>query len=320
MNLSSIDLNLLVVFEALYETRNVTLAARRINRAQPSVSNALSRLRTAFHDELFVRTASAMIPTDRAESLMPMISQALEQIRYALNDKIPFDPRFANARRFVIAASDYADVVVVPEIVSLVRRDAPHAQLRICALNRNSIYEDLDEGRVDIAIGGHLTPPKRMGVSHLYKEDFVCIADRRHPALLKHQLNIETYVQLPHALFVPSDDGSTRGVIDAALDHLGMRRNIVATFAHLIAVPHSIHGTDLICTVAKRATHKFLTGGLKLHPLPVQLGNVSFSVDMVYGRRAENNAALRWLRNTVTAAIERMHENIPNLDAIDRYR
>lgn len=84
MNLANVDLNLLVVFEALYQTRNVTAAGRRLNRAQPSVSNALARLRTLLNDPLFVRSGGGMAPTPRAHQLMPQIRQVLEQIHLAL--------------------------------------------------------------------------------------------------------------------------------------------------------------------------------------------------------------------------------------------
>ena len=89
MNLAAIDLNLLVAFEALYDTRNVTLAGQRIHRAQPSVSSALGRLRRLFQDELFLRTAEGMQPTPKADALMPAVSAALDQIRQALAQGAP---------------------------------------------------------------------------------------------------------------------------------------------------------------------------------------------------------------------------------------
>lgn len=221
MNLSAVDLNLLVAFEALYDTRNVTLAGQRINRAQPSVSSALGRLRLLFQDELFLRTADGMQPTPKAAALMPAVSAALDQIRQALTQGAGFDPQAAAGRRFTVAASDYADVVIVPHIVAALRRDAPGIDLRIARLDRAALYEQLDNGSVDLAIGGHLAPPKRMLRERLYQEHFVCIADRQHPALRGRKLDLARYVALPHALFTPSDDGSARGVVDASTSAAG---------------------------------------------------------------------------------------------------
>lgn len=306
MNLSAIDLNLLVAFEALYETRNVTLAGQRIHRAQPSVSSALNRLRRMFNDELFVRTSDGMQPTEHAIALMPAISSALEQIRRALTQGTGFDPGAAQGRRFTLAASDYADVVLVPHLVARLRREAPGVDLRVARLDRASIYEQLDNGTIDIAIGGHLAPPKRMRVTPLYQEHFVCIADKQHPGLRARKLNLDRYVSLPHALFVPSDDGSARGVVDASLARLGRKRRVACTFAHIVALPHAVAGTDLIATLARRAAVRLAGPSLSLRPLPPEVDPGPFSVDMVSSRRAPADAALAWLQARVLLAVKDM--------------
>lgn len=304
MNLSAVDLNLLVAFEALYETRNVTLAGQRIHRAQPSVSSALNRLRRVFNDELFVRTADGMQPTDHAVALMPAISSALDQIRRALEQGAGFDPAAADGRRFTLAASDYADVVLVPHIVARLRREAPAADLRVARLDRATIYEQLDNGSVDIAIGGHLTAPKRMRVTPLHEESFVCIADKQHPGLRGRKLTLDRYVALPHALFVPSDDGSARGVIDASLARLGRKRRVACTFAHIVALPHAVVGTDLIATLARRAALRLAGHALSLRPLPPEVDPGPFGIDMVSSRRAPADAALAWLQGLIQRAVK----------------
>ncbi|AEI81778.1 transcriptional regulator LysR family (plasmid) [Cupriavidus necator N-1] len=271
MNLASIDLNLLVAFEALYETRNVTLAGQRLHRAQPSVSNALNRLRALFQDELFVRTAAGMLPTQRADALIPAIRQALAQIRLALEQGVKFDPANAAAQRFTIAASDYTDIVLVPFIVARLRHEAPQIDLRVARLDRAAIWQQLDDGTVDIAIGGHLAPPKRMLVTPLYDERLICIADRRHPGLPGGSLDLRAYIELPHALFVPSDDSSSRGVVDVTLAGLGLRRRVAATFAHIVALPQAVAGTDLVATLAERVAVRLAGKQVVLYPLPNRL-------------------------------------------------
>lgn len=140
MNLANVDLNLLVVFEALYQTRNVTAAGRRLNRAQPSVSNALARLRTLLNDPLFVRSGGGMAPTPRAHQLMPQIRQVLEQIHLALAPPARFDPATAGQRRFTLAAGDYADILLLPAIISRLRQTAPGIDIRVSRLDRRNIY------------------------------------------------------------------------------------------------------------------------------------------------------------------------------------
>ena len=303
MNLASMDLNLLVAFEALYDTRSVTLAGRRLNRAQPSVSNALSRLRTLFDDELFIRTADGMLPTERARALMPAIAQALDHIRAALAPTVPFDPLSARGRRFTIAATDYADIVLLPHLMAVLRREAPDIDVRVTSLHRATVYDQLDRAAVDIAIGGHFAPPKRMMAEPLYDERFVCIADRRHPRLRGRTLDLQTYLALPHALFVPNDDGSTRGVVDGRLDRLGRRRRVAATFAHVVALPYAVRGTDLIATIAERVAGMLAPAGVMTLPVPEALGDTTFSVDMVYSRGSQAEAGAAWLRRCVHTAV-----------------
>lgn len=311
MNLAAMDLNLLLTFEALYETGSVTLAGQRLNRAQPSVSNALGRLRHAFQDELFVRTADGMVPTERAQALIPGIALALEQLRRALAQGLDFDPLAAQGRRFTMATSDYADMVLVPHIVALLRREAPGVALRVARLNRETVYEQLDQSGIDLAIGGLLDPPKRMLQQRLYEERFVCIGDCERLGPPHEALDLETYLGQPHALFVPSDNGSSRGVIDVHLARLGRERQVLATFAHIAALPFAVRGTDLLATMAERVARLMAPEGTAIRALPPELQDTAFGIDMVYGRRSENDPAARWLRALVVRAALQVDDNAP---------
>ncbi|ANH69159.1 LysR family transcriptional regulator [Mitsuaria sp. 7] len=306
MNLASVDLNLLVAFEALYDTRSVSLAGQRLHRAQPSVSNALSRLRHLFGDALFVRSAQGMLPTARADALRPIVGAALAQIRAALTSAGDFDPAQASDRRFTIAASDYVDIVLLPSLMALLRSQAPGLSLRFTALDRASIYAQLDQGEVDLAIGGHLAPPKRMTSEHLYDEDFVCVTDRSRAPKRRRTMSLDVYVDLPHALFVPSDDGSTRGVIDAALNRLGRRRRVVATFAHVAALPRVVQGTDLVATLARRVAERLAPPGVALQELPAELDATAFPIHLVSGSRTQTDPAGLWLCGLVKEAVTTM--------------
>ena len=306
MNLSAVDLNLLVAFEALYDTRSVSLAGQRLNRAQPSVSNALSRMRHLFDDALFVRSAQGMLPTARANALRPLVGAALTQIRAALASARDFEPAQASDRRFTIAASDYVDIVLAPSLLALLRSQAPGLTLRVTALNRAAIYAQMDQGEVDLAIGGHLLPPKRMTSEHLYDENFVCVADRQHGLPRRRPISLAAYTDLPHALFVPSDDGSVRGVVDAALARLGRRRRVVATFAHVVALPRVVQGTDLVATLALRVADRLLPPGVGIYALPAELGSTAFSIGMVSGPRTQTDPAGNWLCGVVREAVAHM--------------
>src|ERR1700757_1786703 len=110
MNWRQLDLNLLVVFDAVVQARNATRAAEKLNMSQPAVSHALARLRAALDDELFVRTPDGMEPTPQAEHLAPSVRQALAELAAALGNRATFEPRTA-ARSFAIAVNNYAALV-----------------------------------------------------------------------------------------------------------------------------------------------------------------------------------------------------------------
>lgn len=296
MNLSNVDLNLLVVFEALYQTRNVTAAGRRLNRAQPSVSNALARLRILLNDPLFVRSGGAMTPTPRAHQLMPQIQQVLEQIHLALAPPARFDPATAEQRRFTLAAGDYADIVLLPAIISRLRQTAPGIDIRVSRLDRHNIYRQLDRGEVDIALGGHLSGTESHYVRTLFEEQLVCIANRSHPQLADGRWDLARYLSLPHGLYAPADDGSARGLVDRRLAEIGGQRRVAVTFSHIVALPAVVADSDLIATLAASVARRFSDPQrVRFLPLPNELAIAPFPIELIAGRQAQRDPALIWL-------------------------
>src|SRR5262249_47428367 len=182
VNLASIDLNLLVAFEALLAERNVSRAAQRVGLAQPSMSHALTRLRVLFGDELFVRTPREMKPTPRALDLAAPIADALEQVRRAFEPTSTFDPR-ASDRRFRVAGSQYVDFVLGVLLVPMLMRAAPRACFEALHKDETEAIQLLDTGVIDLAIGRFTDAPKRLRAAPLYEERWVCIARRDHPGL-----------------------------------------------------------------------------------------------------------------------------------------
>ncbi|HAT3680029.1 TPA: LysR family transcriptional regulator [Serratia marcescens] len=296
MNLANVDLNLLVVFEALYQTRKVTAAGRRLNRAQPSVSNALARLRTLLNDPLFVRSGGGMAPTPRAHQLMPQIQQVLEQIHLALAPPARFDPATAGQRRFTLAAGDYADILLLPAIISRLRQTAPGIDIRVSRLDRHNIYRQLDRGEVDIALGGHLSGTESHYVRTLFEEHLVCIASRSHPQLADGRWDLARYLSLPHGLYAPADDGSARGLVDRRLAEIGGQRRVAVTFSHIVALPAVVADSDLIATLAASVALRFSDPQrVRFLPLPDELAIAPFPIELIAGRQAQRDPALIWL-------------------------
>ncbi len=298
MNLASVDLNLLVAFEALMNERHVTRAGERIGLAQPSMSSVLTRLRALFGDELFVRSASGMQPTAKALALIQPIGDALAQIRGALAPTPTFDPATAR-RRLSIAATDYGDLVVVPPLVKALRRAAPGIDLVVRPIiDPVASVTSLERGDVDVLIGGHLPASPRVTRCTLFTENFVCVRDTKR-AEGKARLTKDDYARLPHVLFSSAGGDGLPGAIDTMLARHGRKRRTAVTLAHVVAVPIAVAGTDPVATMSERIARRFArTAGISVVPVPYDVE--AFNIDLLHTRRAMTDPALRWLVELVS--------------------
>jgi len=172
------DLNLLRLFDILYEERSVTKAAHRLSLTQSAVSHALGRLRDTFDDTLFTRGPGGLLPTARATELAPRIHDILVTIRDAFAPA-GFDPR-TSERSFTIAGSQYFARLIFPALVSRARNEAPGVSLRLVAVDQ-ALADDLDEGVVDVAVGAFEQVAARFLSQPLFKEEMVWVAAIDHP-------------------------------------------------------------------------------------------------------------------------------------------
>ena len=300
MGLRGVDLNLFVVFEALLAERSVTRAARRLGMSQPAVSEALARLRRLLGDELFVRTPGGMSPTAKALDLGGPIGEALAGLRDALDAGAPFDPAAAK-RTFRIAGSDYAEIVVLPALSALLRREAPGLDVRIVASDPSVAAELLDRGEADFAIDVFWkTLPKRFERARLMGERAVCLARRGHPALAEGGLTLERYLELPHV--ARSLTGRPhRGLVERALGERGLERRRAVTVTNVLVLPSLLADGELIATQPERVARLLARmADLELHepPLPFQ----PWQVEIVWGRGAARDPAASWFRKAAERA------------------
>jgi len=177
VNISAVDLNLLVVLDAVLTERSATRAAKRLGVTQSAVSNALARLRDLFGDPLVVRHGRGLTPTPRAEALAPQVAHWVREVGTLLGEAPPFDAA-TSRREFTLACADYYGMVVLPPLMEALCKRAPHARLRIVSL------EELVGGGglahdVDVHVG---RPPAVEAGCHrrpLFEEEFVCLT-RQH--------------------------------------------------------------------------------------------------------------------------------------------
>src|SRR5580693_2495019 len=168
-NLRTVDLNLLVVFDALMAERNVTRAAERNGLSQPAVSKALNRLRGLFDDPLFVRRDRGMEPTARALELAGPIHGALADISRTLTVPSAFEPSTAKAT-IKIATVDLYHTKLLPSLVRHLRQHAPGVDLQVRANERSHLHEQLAAGEIDLAFAPLGTKTAELSAEPLWND------------------------------------------------------------------------------------------------------------------------------------------------------
>ncbi len=202
VHFSRVDLNLLRVFDALLDERNVTRAGDRLGLSQSAVSHALGRLRLVLDDELFVRRSTGMEPTPRALEIGPSLHTALLQMQTALAPA-GFDPS-TTERRFTVSAGPYGCAVLIPAVVQLLGQRAPGSTLQISAYGAGTV-EALDTGRNDAAIMGADAPGRRFRFQRLFTETMVWVVRAGHP-LTEGELTLQRLIDTPHILVSGFED------------------------------------------------------------------------------------------------------------------
>lgn len=296
IDLSAIDLNLLVAFEALLEERSVTLAAQKLHLGQPAMSAALGRLRILFEDELFIRMGREMQPTSKAIEIASGILAALHQIRQTLEASQVFDPS-ASSRRFAIGSPDYTSFVIMPSLLKFCSQNAPQLNFRLIGYEKDSVGELLEQGVIDVALGVFPTPPQQTHHIALFQERFVGIARQGHPSVAQSTMSLETFASLSHALVTLRRD--TTGEIDRLLAQRHLQRRVVLTTPHMLALPAILAVTDLVATVPDRVAVQLVRlHNLELFELPVE--TETWTVSMLWSKLADKDAANTWLRQILS--------------------
>jgi DNA-binding transcriptional LysR family regulator len=293
IDIASIDLNLLVAFEALFEEQSVTAAAQRLHLGQPAMSASLSRLRQLFDDELFIRVGREMKPTTKALEIVPGISLALRQIRQTLEASQTFDP-VRSQRVMAIGSSDYTSSILLPKLLDRCR-DAPGIDFRLVNYEKDEIEDLLEQRVIDVAIGTFQSLPRQAYQLPLMQERFVGICRKGHPAW-HNGISLDTFVSVSHALFTLRQDAI--GEIDKALTQHQLQRRIALTTPYLLVLPSIIAASDLVAAIPSRLAHQFAQQGLvELFELPIP--TEPWLISMIWSKLVEQDQANRWLRQEI---------------------
>jgi DNA-binding transcriptional LysR family regulator len=299
-DLSRIDLNLLVLFEIVFQERHVGRSAERLHLSPSAISHGLGRLRTLLGDPLFLKTPKGVVPTERALQLAPSVAEILARIRGVVSTATPFDPRHST-RRFVIGAPDGISSVVLPPLLETLREVAPGVDVGIRQLLpvqgftvphlawRNALKE-LEDRTMDIAIIPFDDIPVRFHKQKLYEEEFV-IAVRKGQSF-RRNATLKRYCAMEH--LVVSHTGDVSGFVDVELAKRGLTRRVALTVPNFIFALSVLADTEMVSAVPRRFVE---IHGARFDVVAVQapLPLPRFSINVVLPKVAMMDAGLAWL-------------------------
>ncbi|ASY73755.1 Transcriptional regulator (plasmid) [Sinorhizobium fredii CCBAU 83666] len=293
--LASIDLNMLLVLEALLEHRNVTHAARHLGLSQPSISRALTRLRGIFNDDLLVRGSGCMVPTPYAERLAQMLPTVLGPISGMLNRSFVQGEWRST---MTMAMPDHQALLLLPPLLPVLRERAPNLDIVTDSLLAGALRR-LEQGDIDLAVGQIGEAPQGYFRRSLYTDRLACLLRSDHPALAQ-EWTIDSFASLRHAA-IASDTKDGFGQVYDELVKLDLQGRDPVLVSNVLAAALAIVVTDLVLVAPHRVAAKiaaFLP--LAIVDPPVEL--TSYEAVLIWHERCHRDPDHRWLRQEIAAA------------------
>lgn len=298
MHFKGLDLNLLVILDALLTEQSITRAAERIHLGQPATSGALARLREFFGDELLVQIGHRMVLTPRAEALVHPVRNMLMQAEGIINNVPAFAPK-TSVRSFKLMMSDYVAAVLIPNALQKMQRVAPGVGIELIANGENAI-QCLERGEVDFLIA----PREHMSAEHpceqLFEDPYACVVwSDNH--LVGESISIDTYLSLGH---VSARFGKQRTRVDEWFnERFGQGRRIEVVSIAFTLMPQLVVGTTRIATMPESLARwyaRYLP--LRLIPPPVDIPPLSEAIQ--WHRYRDLDSGTAWLRKLLKEVVQ----------------
>jgi len=304
MNISKIDLNLLVYLDVLLREKNVTRSADQLSITQPAMSNGLKRLRELFSDPILVRTSEGMMPTARALQLQPVVRDVLSKLEATIQPETEFEP-LSSSRTFRIMASDYAETTLLAKVLGELRTKAPSVTLDIVTPSDVS-FHDVELGKVDMAINRFEELPMSFHQKVIWYDTFSCMVNKDHPCL--PNFDLDSYLEHQHVWVSKTGFGVGVGIdpnevqklgwVDAELDRLGKKRNIRVFTRHYHMAMWLAKEQGLIATLPTKATELYADND-KVKVLEPPFDIPPIALKMAWSPLLHHDVGHIWLRRLI---------------------
>lgn len=298
-----VDLNLMVVFDAVYRARNLSTAGQILGLSQPAMSHALARLRSLVKDPLFVRLPRGLQPTPYADAIAAAVAQGLGTIRGVFTET-GFDPA-TSKRVFRIAMTDIGEHNLLPNICAHLAMHAPGVGIETVQPNIKELRDALAMGDIDLAAG--VIPEFGTGFHHqtIARNSYVCMVRESHPTI-RHTLTLKLFREARHVL-VNSQASTATGHaedIERAVRKAAGKEKIAVRNAHYLALPALIMSTDLVATIPGGLAVS-LREKVKVRLFPPPFAMPSYEARLYWHERYHREPGNQWLRGLFPQASPR---------------
>lgn len=291
---ANVDLNLLRCFEAMLAEQNVSRAARLVGLTQPSMSHALNRLRRLFDDPLFINAHGAMAPTARARDLQPRVREVLAHAEALLDGPSRFDPP-RSTLALTLMAAEYVEFLLLPRLLDRLRTEAPGVKLMFQSADRDRAFERLERGDVDFRLAWWPEPAGTLHSKELFRDAFVCVARKGHPAVVRGSIAENSFVETPHAVIQPARSGIAYQSVVTAFARRSRRLNVALQAQNAQSLCNAVCSSDLLASLPERfALRMAAQFPLVVVRPPFPLGEARQSI--YWHERSHKLASHRWFR------------------------
>jgi DNA-binding transcriptional LysR family regulator len=299
MDIRSVDLNLLVIFDAMARHRSVIRTGEAVGLSQPATSAALARLRALFDDPLFVRAGSEMKPTPRALELAPAVHRVVETISTDILQQASFDPAHAE-RAFTILTPDIGEIAFLPGVLRRLREEAPGVRLHTVSMPRKAAAEALETGGAELAVG-FFPDLRKAGFFQqgLFKTSYSCISCAQHKAPAR--MTLRQFLAARHVVVRPE---GREHAFDRWLEDKGHHRRVMLELSHFMSLLAILPGSDLVATVPDDIATA-VGRHIQLRRIGLPFKPPVIEVQQFWHRRMQHDPANKWLRGIFHAVNRR---------------
>ncbi|MBI5129615.1 MAG: LysR family transcriptional regulator [Rhodopseudomonas palustris] len=299
INLRNVDLNLLIVFDAVYSTGNISHAARQLALSQPAVSNALTRLREHFDDPLFVRAGRGVKPTLRSQQMIEPVREALRLIRQQFDGDRSLDLA-SYKRTFRIVIVDPLEPILMPPLLREITAHAPQVTIESRPPWNTNVTDDIIAGTLDLACYTFPVSAPGLMFETICPCDNVVVARRGHPRI-GATLDAATFMALNQVALINELRGHIN--IDRDITTRGGNRRIAYMVNKVWSMPAAVGSSDLVAVLPRRFAELMApVFGLQIHESPVPISEQHFH--MIWHERNTDDPGHKWLRDTMLKAMQ----------------